>query len=108
MYKNAKSISWPSGLHKPIMQINLDATAVAKMTGLEFDRVLGDMGYEQLAGCEIEDFGPVLFQSGEDDPFRNVNIHVDYRYSTKAAIEIISSEFNIPPDLVLWRREEDD
>ena len=106
MYRNVASIVWQSGLHKPVMQLNLDTVAVARMTGLEFERVLEDMGHEYYAICEIVDFGPVMFHAGEDEPYRNVNIYVDYQCPTGMAIERISAEFGIPDEAIIWRREE--
>ena len=106
MCQQTASTVWPSGFEKPVLQLSLDAAAITEMTGLEFERVLEDMGYEHFAGCEVEDFGPVLFHSGEDEPHRNINIYVDRRCPTNLAIERISAEFGIPDEAILWRREE--
>ncbi len=106
MYQQTASTVWPSGFDKPVMQLRLDAAAIARLTGLTFERVLEDMGYELFAGCEVAGFGPVLFHSGEDEPYRNISIYVDCQCPTNLAIERISAEFGIPREAILWRREE--
>lgn len=106
MYRHTDSTVWPAGIQKPVIQLSLDMAAITRMTGLEFERVLEDMGYEYFAGCEVVGFGPALFHAEEDKPFRNVNIYVDYQCPTNLAIEKVSAEFHIPNDAIIWRRED--
>ena len=98
-------IFWPSRREKAVMQLGLDRHAVARLTGLVFERVLEDMGYEYFAACDIVDFGPMYFHAHENVP-GTVDVFADSACPTALAIAAIAVEFRISDAAIVWRNDD--